>query len=132
MRRSTILIVEDDRDLSTALAARLKSSGFAVVCAGDAVDGIHKVQDQRIDLILLDIGLPGGDGFEVVELVDALRAATGTPVVVMSGRDPESLADRAHACGVFACLQKPIDPQLLVGTIERALESGKAAVATTL
>ena len=62
MNGKKILIVDDDHDLVLGLSARLKANGYNVVCAGDAISAITVARKEAPDLIILDLGLPAGDG----------------------------------------------------------------------
>lgn len=114
-----LLIVDDDPDIRFGLNIRLKSRGFATVLATDAISAMIQYQRERPDLILLDLGLPGGDGFVVMERISEL--GLGTPVVVISARDPELNRQRALYSGACAFLQKPVGNEELLAAIDRAL-----------
>jgi DNA-binding response OmpR family regulator len=119
-----VLIVEDDPDIRRGLSIRLKVNQYETVFATDAISAISVAQRERPDLILLDLGLPGGDGFVVM---DRLRSGgVGTPIIVLSARDPLLSRDRALSHGALAFLQKPVDNDVLLATIRQALQGGPA------
>src|ERR1700727_1091015 len=94
-----ILIVDDDEYLLLGLAAKLKANGYAVVTAMDGVAAIASARRETPDLIILDLGLPAGDGFLVLERLRALPGLTATPVIVLSARDPANNERRALQAG---------------------------------
>jgi CheY-like chemotaxis protein len=118
---SKILIVEDDPDTRQLLKMRLESQGYETGFAADAVGAISAARDQKPDVILLDMGLPGGDGVVVMERLQTFPALAHIPVIVVSAREPSNTADRATEAGAQAYLQKPIDMLQLLEAIRRAL-----------
>jgi DNA-binding response OmpR family regulator len=129
---SKILVVEDDDDLRNGIALRLRASGYAVELATDVLRALAAIRSVHPDLVLLDIGLPGPDGFELIELLAHLKMRE-IPVVVLTGRDPSTAEPVARGYEVAAFLTKPADNQELLRVIEGALQglpdSAGAAVA---
>ena len=116
-----ILIIEDDRASRQLLKIRLERSGYETVFAGDAMTAIRVAREERPDLVLLDFGLPGGDGTVVMERLKIFPALAQIPVIVVSAREPTTTEPRATAAGAFAYVQKPIDFPELFDEIKRAL-----------
>jgi DNA-binding response OmpR family regulator len=80
----TILLIEDDRFLRKAAEAALRRHGFAVITAPDGVEGLRLARSERPDLVLLDLIMPGMQGFEVLKLLKADAETAAIPVVVLS------------------------------------------------
>jgi DNA-binding response OmpR family regulator len=116
-----ILIVEDDADIRRLLQLRLRTQQYESAFAGDAVTALTIARKEQPDLILLDLGLPGGDGFVVLERLQQLAPLAGIPVIVVSARDPSASRERALAAGAVAFLPKPIDMDDLFGAVRDAL-----------
>ncbi len=116
-----ILIIEDDHDIRRGLNIRLRASDYETVFASDAVMALSIAKKEAPDLILLDLGLPGGDGFVVLERMKNIASLAFTPVIVVSARDPKTNEKRALDAGVEAYLQKPVDNDQLMKAIQRAL-----------
>ncbi len=121
MAKKKILIIDDDPDLRAALNIRLRANGYETSFAGDAMVAVAEARKFRPDLILLDLGLPGGDGFVVMQRLSAIPALAVIPVIVLSARDKESNENRAAMAGAVAYLQKPYDDQTLLVEIKSAL-----------
>jgi DNA-binding response OmpR family regulator len=121
MAKKKILIIDDDPDLRSALNIRLRANGYETSFAGDAMVAVAEARKFRPDLILLDLGLPGGDGFVVMQRLSAIPALAVIPVIVLSARDKESNENRAAMAGAVAYLQKPYDDQTLLIEIKSAL-----------
>ena len=116
-RAPTLLIVEDERPIRELLQTLLTDQGWHVDTAADGQSALEWLDQQRPDLVLLDISLPGVDGFAVA---DRLRERyEGVPFVVMTA---DGHADEmADAAGTSFFLEKPFDIQELTGVIEAAL-----------
>jgi DNA-binding response OmpR family regulator len=121
LNRNKILIIEDDLDLQRGLNLRLRASNYDTAFASDAVMALSIAKKEAPDLILLDLGLPGGDGFLVLDRMKNIASLACTPVIVVSARDPLANEERALKAGAEAFFQKPVDNQELMKAIQRAL-----------
>jgi len=121
MGRVSILLIEDDLNVFHGIQRRLKMSGYETFYAPDAVASISQARLHHPSLILLDLGLPAGDGFVVMDRLQQLAELASIPVVVLSGRDRVANEMRALRAGAAAYLQKPVGPELLLATIRRCL-----------
>lgn len=121
MAKQKILIVDDDRDLILALAVRLRGKGYDVVSASDGVSALATARKETPDLVLLDLGLPAGDGFVVLERMRSLIPLAATPIIVLSARDAASNKERVLKLGAVAFFQKPPDNDELLSAIRRNL-----------
>jgi DNA-binding response OmpR family regulator len=116
-----ILVIEDDPDIRTLLNVRLKAAGYAAVFAFDAVTAISTARKENPDLIILDLGLPGGGGYVVMERLRALATLSLTPIIVISAQDAKVHTERAGAAGAYAFLEKPIDSDRLLAALAEVL-----------
>jgi two-component system alkaline phosphatase synthesis response regulator PhoP len=121
MNRRKILVVDDDRVQQQAMAHRLRASGYDVAFAEDGIQAIAQVRREKPDLVLLDIGLPGGDGFTVIKRLKVMNLSAGVPIVVVSARDPQVASERALTTGADAYFAKPVPYDELMATIRRLL-----------
>jgi DNA-binding response OmpR family regulator len=119
--KKKILVIDDDQDLALGLKVRLRANNYATVFATDAISAISQAVKENPDLILLDLGLPAGDGFVVMERLDNIESVSSVPVIVMSARDPQGHRDRALEAGAKAYFQKPVDNDELLATIRKVL-----------
>jgi two-component system KDP operon response regulator KdpE len=132
MARNKILVVDDDADLVRALRLRLRANNYEIATASDGYAAIASAQKERPDLILLDLGLPAGDGFVVLERLQNSDALSGVPVIVLSARDPQDNEERALKAGAAAFFQKPADNDELLEVIRVSLASTGHTAATRL
>jgi DNA-binding response OmpR family regulator len=116
-----ILIVEDDPDVRHGYNIRLSANHYDTFYAADGLASISEAQKHRPDLIILDLGLPAGDGFGVMEKLRAIPHLAVIPVIVVSARDPFANREKALQAGARAFLQKPVDNDTLLDLIQKYL-----------
>ena len=120
MGAKKVLIIEDDADIRRLIDLRLKSQ-YATAWASDAVTAVMVARRESPDAIVLDLGLPGGDGFVVMERLRSLAQLAHVPVIVVTARDPSTSRDRALEAGAADFLEKPIDADALLDAVRRAV-----------
>lgn len=116
-----VLVVEDDKNIALALGMRLKAMGYGVISACDAVTAISQARKHDPDVAILDIGLPGGDGFVVAERLQNLSQTVATPVIFITASKQSGLKERARQLGAVRFIEKPFDATELADAIEMAL-----------
>lgn len=121
MSDKKILIIDDDQHLLLGLTARLKANGYRVITSMDAVSAISVARRAIPDLVILDLGLPAGDGFLVLERMRGLPDLVSIPVIVLSARDPAQNKQRALNDGAVAFFQKPPENHEFLAAIRQAL-----------
>ena len=121
MDRKKILVVDDDPEMRLALQMRLQANQYDTVFAEDGVGSIMEARKHHPDLILLDLGLPAGDGYIVLERLKAIDGMSSIPVIVMSGRDRSANRERSLKAGAKAFLQKPVDNSQLMSVMQHCL-----------
>lgn len=124
MNNNKILLIDDDKDTVHAMAVRFKAKGYQLAVANDAVSAISIARKEKPDLIVLDLGLPAGDGFMVMQRLKANYDLMLTPIIVVSARDPLVNKQRALEAGAEVFFQKPIDNDEFFGAVQKALFKG--------
>jgi DNA-binding response OmpR family regulator len=122
MSNKKVLIVEDDADVRLGYHVLLKANHYETYFAADSLSAISEARKHRPDLIILDLGLPGGDGFIVLERFRTNAYISVIPVVVVSARDVRGNRERALKAGARAFIQKPWDDNELLAIISQLLE----------
>jgi PAS domain S-box-containing protein len=117
-----ILIVDDEPDLVKTLSVRLKSCGYQVIAATDAMSGIKQAQKERPDLILLDIMMPAGGGDTVFENLKKSHRTMLIPVILISAfLLPKKLEAKAIELGAEGSISKPFESKELIAKIKKML-----------
>jgi DNA-binding response OmpR family regulator len=125
MQKHKILVVDDDPDLVRALRLRLRANNYDIATAGDGYAAIATATKERPDLIVLDLGLPAGDGFVVLDRLQNNDMLSAVPVIVLSARDPDTSEARALRMGAAAFFQKPADNEELLNVIRVSLSQSE-------
>jgi len=118
-RTLRILVVDDDVDTARGLAILLKLAGHDVVTAHGGPEAIAAARAHRPELILLDLGLPGMDGYEVIQRLRQLPGCEGSMIVAASGYGQEEDHRRTEAAGFDHHLVKPVDLDEVLGLLNR-------------
>ena len=118
-REATILVVEDDRSLREALAMNFELRGYRVLAAADGEAGVRLAFDERPDLIVLDLMLPGLDGFEI--LGQLREKEIDVPVLILSARGQVSDKVNGFRLGADDYVTKPFQLPELIARVERML-----------
>lgn len=119
----TVLVVEDDFDTLYPLAELLRLKSYEVCTATEAGQGLIVARQQRPDLIITDIALPGKSGLHFISAVRGDEQIKSTPIVVISGCGPMILVE-AEAAGANCCLAKPIRIELFWAALDQVLGAG--------
>jgi DNA-binding response OmpR family regulator len=119
-----ILVVEDDADLRDLTAYMLRRERFAVIEAGDGAEALRRWKAERPDLVVLDLGLPGIDGLNVLQVI---RARDNTPILVLTGRTGTEDRLRSFNLGSDDFLAKPFEFRELTARIRAILRRTKGS-----
>src|SRR3954470_21490428 len=117
-----ILVVDDNAQNRALAQATLEDEGYEVILAETGEAGVQAVQEQRPDCVLLDVRMPGMDGFAVCARIRALPEARETPVVFLTALRAVDTFDQALRAGGDDFLTKPVRPTELVLRIQAALK----------
>jgi DNA-binding response OmpR family regulator len=125
MSSQKILIVEDDADVRLGYRVLLKANNYETFFAADSMSAVSEARKHQPDLILLDLGLPAGDGFIVLERFRTNTNLSMIPVIVVSARDLQGNKERALKAGAKAFVQKPWNDTELLALISQLLGEPK-------
>lgn len=113
-----ILVVDDDRELCSMLSEFFRQRGFSVECERDGTDGLNRATTETFDLLILDVMLPGVDGFQALQ---ALRRKTQMPVLMLTARGERGERIQGLDLGADDYLPKPFDPDELLARVRAIL-----------
>jgi len=125
-----ILVVDDDPDMRLAIGSVLKSRSYEVVEARDGEEALARLNEEKPDLMLLDLLMPKMDGFAVVkELKNTQEKFPSVPILIISSVREEASHRRyelevGHKLNVDEYIEKPIEPFILLQRVERLLSKG--------
>jgi DNA-binding response OmpR family regulator len=117
----TVLLVDDEKVILLMLEVNFRAAGFEVQTATTGASALERAGAARPDAVVLDIGLPDLEGWEVVKRLRELDGLGSTPVVVLSGTDRNDPRSRGYASTVDAYVTKPVEPDDLVEIVRRAI-----------
>jgi two-component system, OmpR family, alkaline phosphatase synthesis response regulator PhoP len=117
-----ILVVDDEASIRLICRVNLDASGFEVLEAEDGETALSMARNERPDLILLDVMLPGIDGWEVAEELSELSETREIPIVFITARSAAPDELRSHAVGGVGYITKPFDPSHLSETVTRVVQ----------
>jgi two-component system, OmpR family, alkaline phosphatase synthesis response regulator PhoP len=121
MSEGRVLVVDDEASIRLICHVNLDASGFEVLEAGDGESALAIARSERPDLILLDVMLPGIDGWEVAEALSKMAETRDIPIVFVTARSAAPDELRSHAVGGVSYIAKPFDPALLTETVTRVV-----------
>lgn len=117
----TILVVDDSPTVRKLIAGKLEKSGHHVICSANGIDGLTRIEESLPDLILLDIAMPGMDGYQVCKQIRLIPAAKNLPIVMISGKDGFFDKVRGRLAGTTGYITKPFGPETLMKALETYL-----------
>jgi DNA-binding response OmpR family regulator len=116
-----VLLVDDDGNTRRGYAELLESRGFRVMVAGSANDAFARSREHTPDVVVTDIALPDGDGFELAADLRVQLAPSTVPILAMTAYWATDVHERAARAGITAILAKPCQPEHLVAELRRVL-----------
>jgi two-component system KDP operon response regulator KdpE len=126
MRTPLVLVVDDEMPIQRFVRAELEAQGYRVLLAGGGAEALRRVEDDRPDLVVLDVMMPDMDGFEVLR---RLRTTSAVPVIMLTARGGDLDKVRGLQSGADDYVTKPFNPEELTARIAAVLRRGQAAVA---
>jgi CheY-like chemotaxis protein len=115
----TILYVEDASEQRRLLAMFLEMNGYRVEVANDGIEGLTKARKFKPDVILLDLGMPKMDGYQMMEEMQSDEALKDIPIVVISAWTAATHRDRAQAAGADVFITKPFELTHVLETVQK-------------
>jgi len=127
-----VLVVEDDPDQLEVIRSTLKAAGFAIGTAANGIDALVKTRSVAPDLIVLDLMLPGLNGFDICESLKQDPATASVPIIMLTGMHGQFGRFAGLEAGASEFLFKPFDPDQLIAKVEELLSRSAKASDTAL
>ncbi len=124
-RIPSILIIDDDEVIRLFLREFLESEKYLVTETGNGIEALQKLREFKYDLVLLDIAMPGLDGFQVCEKINK-TIENPPPVLMITSLDDDESVDRAYSAGAIDYIRKPMHWAVLRNRIKYILEANNA------
>jgi two-component system phosphate regulon response regulator PhoB len=121
-----VLIVEDDEDIAELLEYNLQRQGYRPSCAGTGEEGLRKARENRPDLILLDLMLPGLSGLDVCRALKDAEVTASIPVIMLTAKGEEEDIVAGFNAGADDYVTKPFRPKILLARVQAVLRRGAA------
>lgn len=122
MARGRILAVDDQKQIARMVQISLEQAGFVVDLAYDGQEALQKVEENKPDLVVLDVMMPGMDGWEVLRELRAHEQTVDLPVVMLTAKSQDADLARGWEEGCDMYLTKPFNPRELVSIVDRLLQ----------
>lgn len=121
MARDTIIVADDDRVIVTLVADALRKAGFHVFPAFDSMQAMLGARQHNPKLIILDVGMPGGSGMDVLKKLKSMNKLSQIPIIVLTGSTDPKVQVQALSEGAEDFLTKPVDLPRLLAAVRKAL-----------
>jgi DNA-binding response OmpR family regulator len=118
-----ILVADDDDDILLLVTTRLKRDGYEVVSARNGVDALALAEQHRPRLCVLDVGMPGLDGLEVLSAIRGIEELNDTRVILLTAKAQESDVRRGYEVGADAYIKKPFSPARLAEQVRELYDA---------
>ena len=118
---TTVLVIEDNEKNRYLISFILKAAGYSVIEAVTGEEGVERVQEEQPDLVLMDIQLPGIDGYETTRRIRSFPGREKIPIIALTSYAMTGDRERALAAGCTGYIEKPLNPDTIVAEIQKIL-----------
>jgi two-component system phosphate regulon response regulator PhoB len=123
--RAVVLVADDDADIRDLVALRLERAGYRVETARDGLEAFDRAVELRPDLVVLDVSMPGQDGFETSRQLRADPRTSHVPVIFLTARTREADVATGYERGGDSYVTKPFEPQELLDRVDALIGVGR-------
>ena len=124
-QKKRILLIEDEEDIAALIKLQAELSGFKLHVEVDGINGFRAVEREKPDLVLLDIMLPGQNGYDVCRKIKSTPELKAIPVIILTAKDEELDILLGLELGADDYVSKPFSPKVLMSRIKAVLRRGK-------
>lgn len=120
-----IMVVDDEPYIARVIKFKLEQEGYAVISANDGVTGLDRIRQEKPDLVLLDVMMPGLTGYEVCQQVKADADLAGIPVVFLTAKGQERDREQGLNMGASDYITKPFSPNRLLELVKSIIGNAR-------
>ena len=120
-----IMVVDDEPYIARVIKFKLEQEGYAVISANDGITGLDRIRQEKPDLVLLDVMMPGLTGYEVCQQVKADADLQGIPVVFLTAKGQERDREQGLNLGASDYITKPFSPNRLLELVKSMIGNAK-------
>ena len=117
----TILVIEDAESAARLVKDLLEQEGYRVVCESNGITGLKRILQIRPDLVILDILIPGIDGYQICQVLRRSRPTSRLPIIILSAKATDYDVTKGLLFGANVYLRKPADPFTILKTVDQLL-----------
>src|SRR6266702_1266270 len=117
----TILAVDDSASIRLMLSFTLKENGYRVIEAQDGKDGLAKLRDEEVDMVITDLNMPNLDGIGLIRGIRANPSSKFTPVIMLTTESQDARKHEARAAGATGWITKPFRPEQLLAVVRKVI-----------
>ena len=120
-----IMVVDDEPYIARVIKFKLEQEGYAVISANDGITGLERIRQERPELVLLDVMMPGLTGYEVCQQIKADAELAGIPVVFLTAKGQERDREQGLSMGASDYITKPFSPNRLLELVKSMIGNAK-------
>jgi two-component system alkaline phosphatase synthesis response regulator PhoP len=125
LMQKKIMVVDDEPYIARVIKFKLEQEGYTVISANDGVTGLERIRQERPDLVLLDVMMPGLNGYEVCQQIKADAELQGIPVIFLTAKGQERDREQGINLGASDYITKPFSPNRLLELVRSTIGSAK-------
>ena len=120
-----IMVVDDEPYIARVIKFKLEQEGYIVISANDGITGLNKIREEKPDLVLLDVMMPGMTGYEVCQKIKGDAELAGIPVVILTAKGQERDREQGFSMGASDYITKPFSPNRLLELVKSIVGEAK-------
>ncbi|MDI6739854.1 MAG: response regulator [Candidatus Edwardsbacteria bacterium] len=120
-----IMVVDDEPYIARVIKFKLEQEGYTVISANDGITGLNKIREEKPDLVLLDVMMPGMSGYEVCQKIKGDAELAGIPVVILTAKGQERDREQGFSMGASDYITKPFSPNRLLELVKSIVGEAK-------
>lgn len=119
--QKTILAVDDSASIRMMLSFTLREKGYRVIEAKDGCEGLSKLMDDKVDMVITDLNMPGIDGLGLIRGVRQNPVSKFTPIIMLTTESHDARKNEARAAGATGWITKPFQPEQLLAVVRKVI-----------